>query len=357
MDDYNMTESIASSSSSWFSSPSLYAPHITGVTVTYGARWHYLRQTMHAAQREGVQRMIVVDNGSVDPIASLVQTEFDGFGDVVTLPKNTGSAGGFKRGIRRALQFDSDFLLLLDDDNEIQDGSLNALSAAYHEYARFVHPGLLAMLAYRPDRQADVAGKVPANGMDDDRSAFFGFNLRDLPFKLFRRTHWGQRWIADREPVAQVDVAVAPYSGLYFHRSVPEMHGLPDERFLLYADDTEFSFRLTRNGGKIVLVTDAKLVDLESSWNVRTRYSNTFDALLQGDGDFRAYYSTRNNAYFERWMRDRNGWLRSLNRSLYLTALRLRAKMTKRQQRFHLLLNAIRDGEAGRLGEHPNFPL
>jgi len=312
---------------------------------------------MQAAQREGIQRVVVVDNGSVEQIAALVRAEFGNFGDVVTLPKNTGSAGGFKRGIRRALQFDTEFLLLLDDDNEMQHGCLNALSATYYEYARFVHPAMLAVLAYRPDRQADVAGKIPASGMDDDRAAFFGFNLRDLPFKLYRRTPWGRRWVANRAPASEVAVAVAPYSGLYFHRSVPEIHGLPDERFLLYADDTEFSFRLTRNGGKIVLVTDAKLVDLEASWNVRTRYTNTFDALLQGDGDFRAYYSTRNNAYFERWMRDGNGWARSLNRTLYLTALRLRADMTKRQPRFQLLLGAIRDGEAGRLGEHPNFPL
>ncbi len=339
-----------------FTSPSPVS-HITAVTVTYGARWKYLQQTMHAAKREGVQRMIVVDNGSIEQIATLVRAEFGRFGDVVTLPKNTGSAGGFKRGIRRALQFDTEFMLLLDDDNEMQAGCLNALSATYHDYARFVHPAVLAVLAYRADRQTDVAGNVPASGMADDRSAFFGFNLRDLPFKLFRRTPWGKRWIARRVPAAQVNVAVAPYSGLYFHRSVPEIHGLPDERFLLYADDTEFSFRLTRNGGKIVLVTDAKLTDLEASWNVRSRYSNTFDALLQGDGDFRAYYSTRNNAYFERWMRDGNSWARALNRTLYLTALRLRADMTKRQQRFQLLLGAIHDGEAGRLGEHPNFPL
>lgn len=331
--------------------------HVTAISVTYGARWHYLKQTMHAARREGVQRMIIVDNGANEPIAELVQKEFDGFGEVVTLPRNFGSAGGFKVGIQQALQPETEFILLLDDDNQMQPGSLSALSAAYFEYARFVHPSLLAVLAYRPDRQADVAGKVPASGMDDDRSAFFGFNARDLPFKLYRRTPWGKRWIASRTPADSVEVAVAPYSGLYFHRSVPEVHGLPDERFLLYADDTEYSFRLTRNGGKIFMVTAAELVDLELSWNVKARYSNTFDALLQGDGDFRAYYSTRNNAYFEHWLRDGHVHVRAFNRWLYLLVLRWRARTTKRQQRFQLLLDAIHDGEAGRLGEHPNFPL
>lgn len=331
--------------------------HITAVTVTYGSRWHFLKQSIAAAQREGIQRMVVVDNGATEAIAALALSEFGSFVDVVTLPRNTGSAGGFKTGIQRALQLDTEFLLLLDDDNQVQPGCVSALSNAYHEYAHFVHPALLAVLAYRSDRQADAAADVPANGMNDDRSAFFGFNLRDLPFKIFRRTAWGQRWIAGRSACAQVPVAVAPYSGMYFHRSVPEANGLPDERFLLYADDTEFSFRLTRSGGKIILVTGAQLVDLELSWNVKARYSNTFDALLLGDGDFRAYYSTRNNAYFERWHRDGNRWIRALNRAIYLGVLRVRATMKKRQPRFQLLFDAIRDGEAGRLGEHPNFPL
>jgi len=330
---------------------------ITAITVTYGARWSLLEKVLHAAKSQGIDRAIVVENGTSEPIEELARESFGAFVDVVRLERNTGSAGGFKTGMRYALEHGAEFILLLDDDNQMQPGCLTALVAMYRRHSHIVPHYKLAVLAYRADRQADVAAKVPANGMEDDRAAFFGFNLRDLPFKLFRRTRWGRNWIARRAIAESVLVATAPYSGMYFHRSMLEFIGLPDERFLLYADDTDFSFRLTRAAGRIVLASDARLTDLDASWNVRSRFGNTFDALLMGDGDVRAYYSTRNNAYFERWSRGEAGVARKLNRAVYLAGLYVRAVMKGRQRRYALLVSAICDGEAGRLGEHPDFPL
>lgn len=329
------------------------------VTVTYGQRWNLLRQALASAKNEGIERAVVVDNGAKVNIAELALNEFGAFVDVVTMGRNTGSAGGFKAGMQRALDLGAEYLLLLDDDNELQSGCLATLAATHKECSGFVQIDHLAVLAYRSDRQTDVARNVPSNGMEGNRVAFFNFHFLDVPFKLFRRTLLGRRWIARRPMLTQVTVAIAPYSGMYFHRSVPEVHGLPDERFFLYSDDTDFSYRLTRSGGKIVLATDAKLVDLELSWYVKARFSNTFDDLLLGEGDFRAFYSTRNNAYFERYRCSGGGdsMIRSINRAIYLAALRVRAVMIGRKQRFDLLLKAIQDGEAGRLGEHPDFPL
>lgn len=330
---------------------------VTVVTVTYGARWALLKQTLIAAQSEGADFAVVVDNGASEPIAALVFERFGAFAEVLPQGRNTGSALGFKAGMQHALKRGAEYILLLDDDNQMQQGCLAVLAFTYRRHAHVVPPRMLAALAYRSDRQEDAAAGVPANGMGDDRSAFFGFHLRDLPFKFFRRTPWGRAWLARRTIAENVQVASAPYSGMYFHRSMLEFIGMPDERFLLYADDTDFTYRLTRAGGRIVLATNAKLHDLESSWNVRSRFSNTFDALLLGDGDFRAYYSTRNNAYFERWSRGGDGLVRAINRAVYLVALYLRAAFKGRLQRYALLLGAINDGEAGRLGEHPDFPL
>jgi GT2 family glycosyltransferase len=327
------------------------------VTVTYAARWDLLQQALAAAQREGLDRAVVVDNGAAPDIAALAQAAFGAFVDVVTLERNTGSAGGFRAGLQRALALGASHLLLLDDDNEMQAGCLAALQAAHRDSLADVPQDKLAILAYRADRQTDAAANIPSSGMHGNRAAFFGFHVLDVPFKLFRRTPWGRRWIANRPVLARVVVDVAPYSGMYFHRAVPELLGLPDARFLLYADDTDFSYRLTRAGGAIVLATDASLRDLELSWNVKKRFGNTFDALLWGDGDFRAFYSTRNNAHFERQAAGAQHPVRALNRAVYLLALRARAMAAGRMARFRLLMRAVKDGEAGRLGEHADFPL
>lgn len=332
-------------------------PFVCVVTVTYGARWHLLRQALTSAKSEGIQRAVIVDNGAKENISELALNEFGAFVDVVTMGRNTGSAGGFKAGMQRALDLGAEYLLLLDDDNQLQAGCLATLHATHQHYSKGVSPDRLAILAYRSNWQTDVVRNVPSNGMEGNRAAFLGFDFLDVPFKLFRRTPWGRKWIDKRPMLNHVTVAIAPYSGMYFHRAVPEKHGLPDEQYFLYADDSDFSYRLTRSQGKIVLATDAKLVDLELSWNMKARFTNTLDALLMGDGDFRAFYSTRNHAYFEGY-RDATGterMIRSVNRWLYLTALRARAVMVGRKERLALLLRAIKDGEAGRLGEHADF--
>ena len=332
-------------------------PFVCVVSVTYGQRWNLLRQALASAKNEGVERAVVVDNGAKVNIAELALEEFGTFADVVTMGRNTGSAGGFKAGIQRALDLGADYILLLDDDNELQSGCLHTLAATHEECCKRVPADRLAVLAYRSNWQTEVARNVPSNGMEGNRAAFLGFDFLDVPFKLFRRTPMGRKWIANRPMLNQVAVAIAPYSGMYFHRSVPEVHGLPDERFFLYADDSDFSYRLTSSKGKIVLATNAKLVDLELSWNMKARFSNTLDALLLGDGDFRAFYSTRNHAYFEgyRHASRRDKMIRSINRAIYLTALRARAVMVGRKERLDLLLRAVQDGEAGRLGEHADF--
>jgi GT2 family glycosyltransferase len=336
-----------------------FAGQVCLVTVTYGRRWRYLRECLSSARAQGVAQAVVVDNGAEEEVAALAHAEFGGFARVCAQGKNTGSAGGYKAGIARALALGAEYVLLLDDDNRMQPDCLARLWAAYQAAACAGVPAhALAVLAYRPDRQADAAAQVPASGMDLCPEAFFGFQLGDVPFKLFRRTFLGRRWLAGRKVLDQVVVSIAPYSGLFFHRAVPEVLGLPDERFVLYADDTDFSYRLTRQGGRIVLVSDARLEDMELSWNLKSRYNNTFDALLLGEGNLRAYYSTRNRAYFERgYLTDDAQVFRAINRGIYLLALWMRALQLGRQERFRLLMRAIRDGEAGRLGVDKEYPL
>jgi GT2 family glycosyltransferase len=102
----------------------LTAPTTGIVTVTYGRRWSLLRQRLAAAQDEGATHAWVVDNGAQDDITMLARDEFGAFVTVVSLPRNCGSAGGFKAGLAAASTGSCDFILILDDDNcpELRSG-------------------------------------------------------------------------------------------------------------------------------------------------------------------------------------------------------------------------------------------
>jgi GT2 family glycosyltransferase len=132
---------------------------------------------------------------------------------------------------------------------------------------------------------------------------------------------------------------------------------MPMPELVLYADDTEFSYRITKSGGQIWLLTEARLLELEASWNQKRRAQSSFEKWLTEGSELRVFYASRNQAYF-----DSNFWVRSttlyrLNRFVYLMLLKLFSARCKCRERYALLRRAIGLGERGNLGIEPDFPL
>lgn len=329
---------------------------VTVVTVTYGERRALLRQVLDALPAQGVSRAVVVDNGAHWPVKDELAAAYGDFVDVVEMGRNTGSAAGFGAGIRRALETGAEFIWLLDDDNRPAPDCLAALRSAYQDLRGQHAADLLAVLAFRPEHQADVAAGVPLRYVNPRRNSFRGFHVLDIPYKFWRRTPWGRPSASVGLP-ARVDLVIAPYSGLFFHRAMAERFGLPRADFVLYADDTEFTYRLTHAGGRIALITTAPIEDMESSWNVRQHQGSSFGVLLGQGSDMRVYYGTRNGVYFDAHCRAHDRLMFTLNRWVYMAALAALAGTGGQRARLKLIQKAVRDGLAGRLGMQARFPL
>ncbi len=329
---------------------------VTVVTVTYGERRHLLEPMLRAALAQGVERIILVNNGAIWDVAGLA-AEIDCIRiELVQLSKNTGSAAGFSTGISKALDQGAEMIWLLDDDNRATEGSLKALLGAYTKLRETHSPDEFAVLAFRPEHQADVAMGASCRRINPRRSSFLGFHIFDIPHKFWRRTPLGKRRLNPPLPeVIRLDTAI--YSGLLFHRLLVERIGLPRPDFVLYGDDNEFSYRITRNGSGTYLITNALLEDMESSWNVKSRYSNSFSGLLKGEGNFRAYYGMRNGVYFDTYCKAHNPIMYVINLRIYLAILFIFSRIYNRNDRFRLLSQAVRDGLAQRLGVHSDYPL
>jgi hypothetical protein len=278
------------------------------------------------------------------------------FIDVVEMGGNTGSAKGFATGIQRALDLGAQYIWLLDDDNRPRGGALQKLQEAYAEAQRTTPRDRLAVLAFRPEHQADVAMGVATHRINPRANSFRGFHVLDIPYKIWRRTPWGKPSIRGKLPET-VALHMAPYSGLVFHRDLILSIGLPKTDFVLYGDDNEFTYRIVQKSGRTLLVTTALIDDLESSWNVKTRFSNGFAGNLIGDGDFRAYYATRNGAYVDKTFMKKNRIVFWVNHSIYMRLLFLFSVALGKGERYRLLRDAVNDGLAGRLGMNDRFPL
>lgn len=331
---------------------------LAAVTVTYGARRAYLQTLVARCLSSGIRNVVVVDNGASWDVASIARESAQARVQVVPLGANLGSAAGFAAGIEHALAMGMELVWLLDDDSLPRAATLPALLEAYRRLRADHDEGALAVLAFRAGHHpALTRRRGPRAPARLRRSSFRGFHVLDVPGRLLARTPASRPGTAsDRDAV--IPLEFAPYSGLLFHRSLVEAIGLPNRDLVLYGDDTEFTSRVVRAGGCLALVTSAPLDEQEPSWHTEPRYGGTLlSRLLLGDSDLRTYYMVRNGAYLDAHCLPHWGPMLWLNRMVYMSLLAMASVLRRRPARFRLIVRAVRDGVAGKLGIHDDYPL
>lgn len=325
------------------------APHaseaILAVVVTYGRRASLCCRAAESALLAGASRVIVVDNGAdlesrveLAEWAALLERV-----EVIPLGYNAGSAVGFGTGLEAALAGGADFVWLLDDDNEVDADALCELIA---EADRRAAGGVsnFALLSLRSDRPLlkALAGGRSVGETFPSHSSFLNFSMRDLPRRLRRR---GSR--CSGSPVS--GLPYAPFGGLFLPRLVAEQIGLPDERFVVYEDDTEFTSRLARSGSDLVLVPRSRIADQTASWYAAS-HGRGPGRLIAASSDARVYYAVRNRVHFESTIWRRSRIMYQLNKAVVLAIVIAVGLGAQRLARVRLILAAVRDGECERLG-------
>lgn len=328
----------------------------TLVTLTYGDRFNYLHTLVsRSLESPLIDRVIIVSNASVAPLETLRAT-WPGQVEVIYLDNNTGSAKGYSVGIKAALDAGAEYIWLMDDDNAPTHNAIATLHTCLRQLEEIDGRDKSAVLGFRPTHQADIAAGVPQRFAIQRRSSFFGFHIAQLPYKVWRRLPWAHPQIKQSK-IPMVQLPFATYGGLLAHRSLYQRIGLPLDALMLYADDSEYTWRITAGGGRIFLVPDALLDDLEDSWNIKARTSNIYESFLLGGSDLRAYYGARNQAWFDKNIWASSSVLYSVNRWMFFRLLRLIAKRRGAEQRLTLIEKAINDGESGVLGLNRSYPL
>lgn len=334
------------------------ASRVTVVTVTYGERRQFLEPMLRSALAQGVEKIILVNNGSPWDVAAMAAAIDNVRIEVLRLEHNVGSAGGYAMGLVRARAQGAKLIWLLDDDNLSQENCLAILLDAYGSALTQVPRSSLAVLAFRPDHHADVIQGIYPHKRGPRPESFLGFHVLDIPKKFWRRSPLGRPRPLKDLPLS-INRDTAPYSGLLFDMALIDNIGLPKTDLVLYADDIELTGRLTHMGGDILLIPKAEITDMDGTWNVkRSRSKNSFMVWLQEGDDFRAYYAIRNLSWIgSRTSKASFNLLYLINKWTYLSILYTMALANGRLPRFRLFLQAIKDGENGHLGINPRFPL
>ncbi len=204
---------------------------IAAAIVTYN-RLDFLKKVLAAikGQSRKPDAIIVVNNSSTDGTEEWLGTQ-EGI-DVIT-QANVGSSGGQYTGIKTAYEKGYDWIWLMDDDVIPDENALEVLSSDDDE-----------RLVRTTFRRA-----VDGNPYFNDTIEFnFSNPLHSTWKKILRNNETGSE---------RIEADGITFEGPLFHRSLVKKAGLPEHKFFIYGDDTDYFIRAKRAGFRIMIFRDA----------------------------------------------------------------------------------------------------
>jgi GT2 family glycosyltransferase len=178
---------------------------------------------------------------------------------VIRTGENLGFAGGMNVGIRYACERGADFVWLLNNDTVVAPDALTRLVDGIRDLDRVGIAGPVELDYSHPERVVGSIGVVrPWKGATGG-----------IP----RALHFGAQGCATVELISGFSMLV----------NVAAIHavGVMDERFFLYAEETEWCVRMRRGGWKVVYVPASKV------WHKGSQSTGWGSPLMY-------YYVTRN---------------------------------------------------------------
>lgn len=297
---------------------------VTAIVVTFN-RLGDIKKTVARLMAEGVDHIVVVDNGSSDGTPDwLMARKSDTFHPILNA-HNLGGAGGFATGLDYAREkIDTEWVMLTDDDGRPEPGALKAFQELDLD---------------------GVDGVVGAVFLPSGRISDMNRPLRN-PFSLRRKLKEPYRLLdADYDRLAASQrVDMATYVGLFLsQKALREVKG-PDPRLFIYGDDLIHTLQLSQAGMRLLFVPQVRF---EHDCETLTGKANIYYPV------WKVYYHYRNAILLYRLAA---GWLLWPVLALRLPKWRRAAKFYgKDAETFHRLLSrAIRDGLKGKLDDPPD---
>ncbi len=196
---------------------------IAVVVVTYN-RKKMLLDTLNGvlSQTTTVDKIFLVNNASTDGTEQLLKEQ--GYLDnpnieYVLLSKNTGGAGGFHEGIKKAHESGCDWVWVMDDDVEAKPEALEIL-LSYRAMSKCI----------QPSRETTDGREIMWEGYIDAMTGL-RINLDNLSF------HNGKDYTYTN---------VACFEGMLLHRDIIDKVSYPDKRFFIVYDDTSYGLLISQ---------------------------------------------------------------------------------------------------------------
>lgn len=188
----------------------------------------------------------------------------------VRMHRNTGGAGGFHEGVKRAYEKGYDWIWLMDDDAEPKKNALLELS----KFFKKKKVSALATVVKNKDLEISIAHR-----------GYFNFNnifptiQKPLPEIEY-----------EKSPIIEIDFA--SFVGFLIKRQSIDKIGFPKKELFIHHDDVEYCIRL-RKIGKIFLVSNSIIIHKDHEKRINSFLGRKYRK-LSPNNLWITYFGTRN---------------------------------------------------------------
>lgn len=232
------------------------APHIAVIIVAFNVHdeLQACLQSLPAGAVRHTLRVTVVDNGSTDGTAEMLNARWPGV-RLISSGENLGFARANNVGIRATT---APLVLLLNPDTVVMPGAVDTLADALAADAEAAAAG--PTLVDRAGRR-ELSFGWPMSPLGELRQKIVGglYTRGVPPFS------WAvKRWTSAPGPRTWLSGAC-----LLLRRAELEAVGLLDERFFMYAEDVDLGVMLGRRGRRLLFVPGAQVLHLRGRSGAR----------------------------------------------------------------------------------------
>lgn len=183
-------------------------------------------------------KVIIVDNSSLESeflkMSEIVQSYKNTEVELIRSTTNDGFSAGNNIGIKQAIADNAEYIMLLNNDTEID------------EY----------MISHLLENSSDSSVAVPKiYYFSDKKKIWYAGGI--IQWNMGKTKHLGENGYDTAETFRKKKVAFATGCCILIPTKIFKRIGLMDESFFMYGEDTELSFRLAENKIDIVYVPEA----------------------------------------------------------------------------------------------------
>ena len=246
-------------------------PHVTIIVLDWNAAEDTIEcvQSLEKITYSNCQ-IYLVDNHSDDDSVQILKSRFPQL-PLIQTSKNLGFAGGNNVGINRALDTQTDYILILNNDTMVEEDFLEPL-----------------VQSAESDNTVGIVGGKILHYHNRDRIWYAGGRINWIRGSGFG---YGQDQLDTGKYDKEKSVSFITGGMMLIKLSLLETIGLINEDYFLYLEDTDYCIRDRRKGYQLVYNPNSRIYhkrDIDSA-----RYATTL------------YYSTRNRlilmARYGRW--------------------------------------------------------